>query len=154
MDMSEMVSLISVLKHSTLLLFTSASAYPDLCLPAKMSELIEEGVAAVEKLVGIVRAEAMRLPLDSAKCRNISIAGYRSLQKGKFVADDAIDLVLVALTHVLGGRFVCKDGRYSEGPVSPQIRWNRPSKACRSISELCETGGNICCKQESARKGG
>jgi hypothetical protein len=114
-------------------LWDMASAYPDLHLPAKMSEVIEERVAAVEALVSIMRAEAMRLPLDSAKCRNISIAGYRSLQKGKFVADDAIDLVLGALTHVLGGRFVCKDGRYSEGPVSPLIRWNRPSNACYVI---------------------
>jgi hypothetical protein len=101
-----------------------ASAYPDHRLPAKMSDMTEEGVAAVEELVSIMRDKAMRLPFDSAKCKTISIAGYRSLQKGKFVADDAIDLVLGAVTHVLGGRFVCKNGMYTTGQVSPLIRSN------------------------------
>ncbi len=68
--------------------------------------------------------EAMRLLFDSERCKTISIAGFRSLQKGEFVSDDAIDLALGAITHVLGGRFVCKDGMYTTGPVtvSPLIR--------------------------------
>jgi hypothetical protein len=45
-----------------------------------MNDVTEEGVAAVEELVSIMRDEAMRLPFDQAKCRSISIAGYRSLQ--------------------------------------------------------------------------
>jgi hypothetical protein len=44
--------------------------------------------------------------------------GYKIIQKGKFVADDAIDLELDAVAHVLGGRFVCKDGMHTTGPVS------------------------------------
>ena len=110
-------------------LWDIAGAIPDLRLPANMRDVTEEGVAAVEELVSIMRDEAMRLPFDQAKCRKISIAGFRSLEKGKFVADDAIDLVLDAVTHVLGGRFVCKNGMYTTGPVSPLIRSNRPSEA-------------------------
>ena len=98
-----------------------------------MSDVTEEQVAAVEELVSIIRDEAMRLPFDSAKCKTISIGGFRSLQKGKFVADDAIDLVLGAMTHVLGGRLVSKDGMYTTGPVSPLIRSNRPTEACYVI---------------------
>ncbi len=40
------------------MLWDIASANPDLRLPAKMSDVIEEGVAAVEELVSIMRAEA------------------------------------------------------------------------------------------------
>jgi hypothetical protein len=69
----------------------------DLRLPATMSDVTEEWVAAVEELVSIMRNEAMRLPLDSERCKTISIAGFGSLQKAKFVADDAIDLVLGAM---------------------------------------------------------
>jgi hypothetical protein len=71
-----------------------------------MNDVTEEGVAVGEELVSIMRDEEMRLLFDQEKCRSISIVGYRSLQKGNFAADDAIDLVLGALTHVLGGRFV------------------------------------------------
>jgi len=124
---------VEAMPFSEFVLWDIASAYPDLDLPVKMSEVSEERVAAVEELVSIMRDEAMRLQFDSAKCKTISIAGFRSLQKGKFVADDAIDLVLGAMTHVLGGRFVCKDGMYTTGPVSPLIRSNRPTKACYVI---------------------
>ena len=112
-----------------------ASAISDLRLPAKMSDVTEAGVAAVQELVSIMRDEAMTLPFDSAKCQFFTIAGFRSLQKGKFVADDAIDLVLGVVTHVLGGRFVCKDGMFTTGPVSPLIpsRPNQPTKACYVI---------------------
>jgi hypothetical protein len=94
-----------------------------------MRDVTEEGVAAVEELVSIMRYEAMRLLFDQPHCRKISIAGFRSLEKGKFVADDATDLVLDAMTHVLGGRFVCKNGMYTTGPVSPLIRSDRPTEA-------------------------
>jgi hypothetical protein len=112
---------VQAMPFSDFVLWDIASAYCDLDLPAKMSDVTEEQVAAVEELVSIMRDEAMRLPFDSAKCKTILIAGFRSLQKGKFVADDAINLVLGAMTHVLGGRFVSKDGMYMTGPVSPLI---------------------------------
>ncbi len=124
---------VQAMPFSEFVLWDIASAYPYLRLPVKMSDVTEEGVAAVEELVSILRDKAMRLPFDSAKCKTISIAGYISLQKGKFVADDAIDLVLGAVTHVLGGRFVCKDGMYTTGPVSPLIRSNLPTEACYVI---------------------
>jgi hypothetical protein len=124
---------VQAMPFSEFVLWDIASANPDLRLPTKMSDVTEEGVAAVEELVSIMRDHAMRLPFELEKCKTISIAGYRSLQKGKFVADDAIDLVLGAVTHVLGGRFVCKDGMYTTGPVSPLIRSNRPTEACYVI---------------------
>ena len=53
-----------------------------------------------------MRFAARSLPFDSAKSKTISIDGY--LQKGEFVPDDAVVLVLGEVTHVLGGRFVIK----------------------------------------------
>ena len=110
-------------------LWDISSAYPDLRLAATMSDVTEEMVAAVEELVSIMRDEALTLPFDPAKCKKISIAGFSSLKKGKFVADDAIDLVLEEVTHVLGGRFVSKGGMYTTGPVSPLIRSIQPTEA-------------------------
>ena len=42
------------------------TVYPDLRLPAKMNDVTEEGVAAVEELISIMRDEAMSLG-----CRSI-----------------------------------------------------------------------------------
>ena len=112
---------------------------PDLCLAATMRGVTEAMVAAVEELASIMRKEALALPVDPAKCTKISIDGFHSLEKGKFVADDAINLVLKELTHVLGGRYLCKGGKYTTGPVSPLIRSNRPTTADSSeaSTEAC-----------------
>ena len=110
-------------------LWDISSAYPDLCLAATMSDVTEEMVAAVEELVRIVREEALRQPVYPAKCTNITIAGFKTLEKGEHVADDAINLVLGEVTHVHGGRFVCQGGMYTTGPASPLIRANRPNSA-------------------------
>ena len=110
------------------LLWDIDCAYPELRLADTMCGVTEEMIAAVEQLARIMREES--LPVDRAKCTKISIKAYETLRKGLFVDEEAINLVLEPVTHVLGGRFVSKGGVYTTGHVSPLIRSNRSTKAC------------------------
>jgi hypothetical protein len=114
------------------LLWDIGSAYRELHLSATMSGVTEAMLAGLEEFLSMLRNEALARPVDPAKCKAISIAGFQSLRKGCLVADDAINLVLCELTHVLGGRFVSKGGMYTTGPVSPLIQSNRQTPADQS----------------------
>ena len=121
------------------LLWDIGSAYRELHLSATMSGVTEAMLAGLEEFLNMLRNEALARPVDPAKCKAISIAGFQSLRKGCLVADDAINLVLGELTHVLGGRFVSKGGMYTTGPVSPLIQSNRQTPADQSegSTEAC-----------------
>ena len=122
---------------SEFVLWDIGSAHPELCLAATMRDVTEAMVAAVEELASIMRSEALSLPVDPEKCKTISIEGYKSLEKGRFVADDALDLLLKWLTHALGGRFVSKGGMFTTGPpVSPLIRSTEGSTEAYVVSSL------------------
>ena len=108
-------------------LWDIGNAFPAIGLGTTMRDVTEAMVESVEALANIMREEALGLPVDPAKCQKLSMAGFSSLQKGRHVSDDVITLVLPAITHVHGGRFIYKGGKYTTGPESPLIRSNRPS---------------------------
>ena len=99
-------------------------AYPFLRLADRIEGMTEEMVASAERFLGILLQEACT-EVDHGKFKSVSLRGFQSLQIDKCVHDEAINLVLEEMTHVLGGRFVSKWGMYTTGPESPLILRNQ-----------------------------
>ena len=100
-----------------------AKAYPWLCLEESIADLTEDALKSVETFVEILINEACKVH-HSNKCKVVSLSGFKSLCLNSFVSDEAINLVLENITHVLRGRFVSKGGTFTTGPLSPLIQSN------------------------------
>jgi hypothetical protein len=96
------------------------SAYPFLGLANKIEDVTEDMVASAESFFGILLEKACRV-VDLGKFKSVTLSEFQSLRLNSFVSDEAINLVLEEMTHVLGGRFVSKWGMYTTGPESPLI---------------------------------
>ena len=86
--------------------------------------MTEDMVASAELFLEILLEEACK-EVEHGKFKSVSLRGFQSLQINSCVRDEAINLVLEEMTHVLAGRFVSKWGMYTTGPESPLILRNQ-----------------------------